>query len=367
MKPFQLLIKPVSFDCNLRCDYCFYLRVSSEYPEYQHPRMNGTVLEKLISQFLKFRFNESIFTWQGGEPTLAGIKFFEKVVALQQKYGTSGQLIGNALQTNGILVNDEWAKLFNKYNFLIGLSLDGPKEFHDKYRKSIGKKSVWENVMKTIVHFKNNKVEFNILCVVSKANVNYAEKVYKFFVDNGFYHLQFIPALEEEESGKTASYSISSAQYGKFLCKLFDEWRKEPNIVSIRTFESILAYNLGYPKGNCVFEKECADYLLVEWNGDVYPCDFFVKKECKLGNILNEDFSTLKKRRNQKFEHLKSKLSKDCVKCNWLQHCFGGCVKERMFFVNKYPEKTYFCESYKIFFEYSNDWFKRQSTEMKKK
>ncbi|MFX1316566.1 MAG: anaerobic sulfatase maturase [Promethearchaeota archaeon] len=361
MKPFQLLIKPVSFDCNLRCKYCFYLRVADEYPEIKHPRMNYDVLEQIIAQFLQFRFNESIFGWQGGEPTLAGIEFFKKVALLQQKYGNSGQIIGNAFQTNGILITDEWGKFFYKYNFLVGLSLDGPKDIHDRYRRNIGNKSVWQQVMSAAECLKENKVEFNILCVVSKANVNRVKQVYKFFIDNEFFYLQFIPALESDKQGKKASFSINAIQYGKFLCQLFDEWKINPNQTSIRTFDGMLAYFQGYPKGICTLEKECADYLLIEWNGDVYPCDFFVRQEYKLGNLIEENLSYLKSRRDILFKKYKVKLSEDCVNCKWLELCYGGCIKDRIFPDNPHPEKSYFCVAYKKFFEYSNKWFLEHS------
>jgi len=360
MKPFQLLIKPVSFDCNLKCKYCFYLRVAEEYPKVNHPRMSEEVLDQLISQFLRFRFKESIFGWQGGEPTLAGLNFFKKVVSLQQKYGESGQVVGNALQTNGILINDDWAKFLFKYRFLIGLSLDGPKAIHDRYRKSIGGKSVWKKVMDAADCLKRNRVEFNILCVISKANVNQAKKVYDFFIDNGFFHLQFIPALEADQVGKKASFSVNASQYGKFLCELFDEWKKEPSKASIRLFNGVMAHYLKYPKGNCAFEEKCAEYLLVEWNGDVYPCDFFVEKRYKLGNLLEEDLLSLKNKRNNQFGRLKSKLSNDCLNCRWLELCYGGCIKDRIFLDNQNPEKSYYCKSYDEFFKYSNEWFKEQ-------
>lgn len=360
MKPFQLLIKPVSFDCNLRCNYCFYLRVADEYPKIEHPRMSDEILDKLISQFLQFRFKESIFGWQGGEPTLAGLKFFKNVVSLQQKYGESGQVVGNALQTNGILINDDWAKFFFKYRFLIGLSLDGPKAIHDRYRKSTGGKSVWKKVMDAANCLSRNNVEFNILCVVSKANVNHAKTIYNFFLDNGFFYLQFIPALETDQEGKRASFSINAQQYGKFLCELFNEWKAEPNKVSIRLFNAMAAHYLNYPKGNCTIDKQCAEYLLVEWNGDIYPCDFFVNKEYKLGSLLEESLSSLKNKRDNQFGRLKSELSDGCLKCRWLELCYGGCIKDRIFPDNQNPEKSYYCKSYIEFFQYSNDWFKEQ-------
>lgn len=357
MHPFQLLIKPVSYKCNLRCSYCFYLRVKDVYPKVQHPKMNEKILETMISQYLGYRFEESIFGWQGGEPTLAGLDFFENVVALQQKYGKSGQIVGNALQTNGILIDDEWCQFLNKYKFLVGLSLDGPKSIHDKYRKTAGGKSVWEKVMKAANLMRKYQVEYNILCVISKANVNRVKEIFQFFIENGFYYLQFIPALEVDVAGKKAPFSINSIQYGKFLCELFDLWKNMPNEVSIRLFDSLLAKKMGYPGGLCALDQNCADYLLIEWNGDVYPCDFFAKDSYKVGNLMKTDLATLLHKRNDTFGKLKTNLATECLECNWLALCYGGCVKDRLFADNPHPKKTYYCEGLKIFFEHSDQWF----------
>lgn len=361
MQPFQLLIKPASFNCNLRCTYCFYLRVEDLYSKNTHLRMSNEVLEKMISEYLKFRFNESVFNWQGGEPTLCGLDFFKRAVELQQQYGISGQVVGNGFQTNGILINDDWAKFLSEYRFLIGLSIDGPKQIHDRYRRSLGSKSVWEKVMNTAKCLRDNGVEFNILCVVSKANVNRVKEVYKFFLDNGFHYLQFIPALEVDETGKKASFCINASQFGKFLCELYDEWMESGQQASIRIFDGIFAHHLGHPKGYCTLEENCSNYIVVEWNGDIYPCDFFVYENYKLGNILNTSFEEIINKRNETFVPLKGKLSGECLSCDWKELCYGGCLKDRFFQDNPHPEKTYLCESYKKIFSQSNDWFKEQA------
>ena len=367
MNPFQLLIKPVSFDCNLRCKYCFYLRVSEVYPGQERPRMNEEVLETMISRYLRHRFRESIFGWQGGEPTLAGLDFFKKVVELQQKHGQPGQVIGNALQTNGILIagNPQWGQFLHDYRFLVGLSLDGPKNIHDRYRRTKGNNSVWEKVMSAARTLKKHEVSFNILCVVSKANVNHAERVYDFFLDQGFQHLQFIPALEADAGGKRASFSVNPSQYGNFLVELFEAWNDAPNRASIRLFDALFSHHVGHPKGLCSHEKNCADYFLVEWNGDVYPCDFFVQEGRKLGNLREDDFSVLKKRRDDAFKPLKRRISSDCKEYAWLELCHGGCVKDRIFPDNPHPGKTYFCEAYKTFFTRVGTWFSDRAEELK--
>ncbi|MHA1150231.1 MAG: anaerobic sulfatase maturase [Promethearchaeota archaeon] len=366
MKPFQLLIKPISFTCNLKCSYCFYLRVEKVYPEKKHHHMSFKTLETLISQYLQFRFRESIFGWQGGEPTLVGLDFFKGVVDLQQKYGLTGQIIGNALQTNGLLIDDEWGQFLNKYKFLVGLSLDGPKYIHDRYRKSIGGKSVWQKVMQAVNHLRENRVEFNILCVISKANVNHVKEIYKFFIENDFRYLQFIPALEADKERKRAPFSVSASQYGKFLCDLFDEWKIAPHGVSIRFFDGLISHHLGYPKGNCALEESCADYLLVEWNGDIYPCDFFVEPKRKLGNIMSDSMINIKQKRDNGFGLIKQNLGKECTDCKWLDLCYGGCIKDRAFPDNPHPNRTYYCEAYKKFHNYSNKWFKKFSETLKK-
>ncbi|TXT60193.1 MAG: Anaerobic sulfatase-maturating enzyme [Promethearchaeota archaeon] len=362
MNPFQLLIKPASYRCNLQCSYCFYLRVcETVYADNEKPFMNDTVLEEMIAQYMNYRFPESIFGWQGGEPTLMGLPFFQKVISLQQKYGSPGQVVGNALQTNGVLINEKWARFLSTFKFLVGLSLDGPKDIHDRYRRTNKRRSMWHEVMNAARLFQAHQVQFNILCVVSKANVNRVKEVYEFFVKNGFFYMQFIPALEADSKGKKASFCINSNQYGKFLCSLFDLWKQNPNLVSIRTFDALLSYYLGVPKGSCTFEKQCANYLLIEYNGDVYPCDFFVQDTHKIGNLLDTELHELFEMRNKSFGTRKSKLSEDCSKCRWLHLCYGGCIKDRIFSDNPHPEKTYFCDAYSQFFEHTSKWFQTQA------
>jgi len=328
--------------------------------------MSDKVLESMISQLMSYRFPESIFGWQGGEPTLFGLSQFKKVVSLQQKYGESGQVVGNALQTNGILINEQWAQFLSKYQFLVGLSLDGPKDIHDKYRRSINGKSVWNKVMNAAHLLQRYNVQFNILCVISKANINRVKDVYKFFINNSFYHMQFIPALEADENGELAPFCVTSSQYGNFLCSLFDIWKKNPNLASIRTFDAILSHYLGYPKGSCTFEKKCAEYLLIEHNGDVYPCDFFVQEKHKVGNLMNTELYKLKEKRDNTFGKIKTQLPDECLNCKWVSLCYGGCIKDRVFPGNPHPARTYFCEGYKQFFGHAANWFQTQAERIKR-
>ncbi|MBD3227838.1 MAG: anaerobic sulfatase maturase [Candidatus Lokiarchaeota archaeon] len=363
---FQLLIKPTSHDCNLDCEYCFYKRVNKIYPE-KHPRMSDEILESIIKKFLAYRFNNSVFCWQGGEPTLMGLDFFKKVTQLQQNYGKGGQNVSNILQTNGILLNDAWGRFLKKFNFFVGLSLDGPEPFHNKYRKTSNEKPTWSKVMKAIKILKKYKIEFNILCVVSKANVNHVGELYDFFKEHELIFLQFIPALECINE-KKAPFSPTNNEYGDFLCQLFDLWKENDyKSVYIRLFNQTLSKFLGETRVSCPFDKNCASYFVIEWNGDVYPCDFFVKPNLKLGNIQEvDDFSVLHKRKNKIFSKRKLNLSKICYNCHWNNICYGGCLKDWDFCENKDKKRSYFCNSYRKFFTHSYNWFFELSHQIQK-
>jgi uncharacterized protein len=367
MNEFQLLIKPTSFDCNLDCDYCFYKRVNSIYDE-KNPRMSTQVLEKLIQIYLGYRFENSVFCWQGGEPTLMGLEFFEKVIELQKKYGKGGQAVGNILQTNGILLNDEWANFLKRYNFFVGISLDGPKSIHNIYRKTKNDRGTWDQVMRVIEVLKNYEIEFNILCVVSKANVNMAKELYNFYKENNLKFLQFIPALECTKNKKMAPFSPKAEEYGNFLCEIFDLWKKKDSeSVYIRMFNQVLSMYLGATETSCPFDKTCYSYFVVEWNGDIYPCDFFVKPKMKLGNLMNEkDFKPFFEKKNEIFSKYKKELSKDCYICHWKNICYGGCLKDRFFCENPDKNKSYYCNSYKKFFTHSYDWFSKRAIQIQK-
>ncbi len=358
IKPFQILVKPVSADCNAACDYCFYLRVAEHYPESH--RMDDRVLREMVSQFLSYQFPEAVFTWQGGEPTLCGLDFFQQVVEYEKQFGFSGQRIGNAFMTNGILIDDDWARFFAEYSFLVGLSLDGPEDIHNQYRKDRGGKGTFDRVMSAAEVLRRHNVAFNILCVVSKANVLRAREVYKFFRENGFDFLQFIPALEADpETGKPAPFTMTPDEYGKFLCELFDAWAEDgfPH-VSIRDFDVILRIHLGEKAEGCLYGRDCGEYLLIEHNGDIYPCDFFVRPDQKLGSLFDGNpLHLYMQKRERVFAKRKHDLMNSCRQCEWLEFCHGGCLKDRDFPENPYPRKTYLCPAHLRFLEHSKKQF----------
>lgn len=361
-KEFQLLIKPVGADCNLACEYCFYRRTSALYPGAGGRPMSDGVLEQMISSYLRLRFTTSVFSWQGGEPSLCGLDFFRKAVELQEKYGVDGQRIGNAFQTNALLIDDEWARFFSQYNFLVGVSLDGPPEIHDRYRRTVGGSGSSEKVLAAIEHLKRRSVSFNILTLVTQANVELARSVYRWLVSRGFRYLQFIPCLERDPAaaGARAEFAIRPGQYGRFLCEVFDEWYANgfPHI-SVRTFDSVLNYYVTGAAGMCTFDSSCDAYIVVERNGDVYPCDFFVTSEWKLGNVMDKDiehFIVCGPKRQ--FARYKSELCRGCDRCEWKPMCWGGCLKDRLFPRYDYTGPTYFCASYRRFFEHTHTRFK---------
>jgi len=368
-KDFQLLIKPVGADCNLGCEYCFYRRTAAFYPEETGHPMPDDVLDRMVSSYLGLRFSTSVFSWQGGEPTLAGLDFFERVVELQKKYGADGQRIGNALQTNAILIDDEWARFLAKHNFLVGVSLDGPAEIHDKYRRTFAGSGTAEKVLAAVEHLKRHAVSFNILVLVTQANVEQGRLVYNWLVSQGFRYLQFIPCLEwDPGTGKREDYAIKPGQYGTFLCDVFDEWYENgyPN-VSVRTFDSLLNYYATRVPTVCTFSSTCDSYILVERTGDVYPCDFFVTPEWKLGNIMSDEIDRFPRcGLKQRFANYKSELCQGCVRCVWQQVCWGGCLKERLYPRHDYTAPNYFCPAYRKFFEYTFGRFRGMLEDLKR-
>ena len=358
IKPFSLLIKPVSADCNLACPYCFYRRVEKIYPG-RH-LMSDEVLEAVIKQFLALRLPQSIFSWQGGEPTLAGLDFYRKVIRLEEKFGRGGQVVGNALQTNAILIDREWAHFLAQYHFLVGVSLDGPQEIHDKFRRSAGGQGSYQRVMAAISHLKRDNVAFNILTLVTSANEHRAREVYRFLREKGFDFLQFIPCVEKDPTtGGPAPFSVTPQGYGEFLCELFDEWVKDGYpCVSIRLFDSLLEYYLSGRMPLCVLGPSCEGYVLIEANGDVYPCDFFVEKKWRLGNILEEDLlGIFNSPRHQGFSRMKAAGLTECEGCEWLSMCYGGCLKDRERCDEALKVKSPLCPAYRKFFQHSQEFF----------
>lgn len=359
----SVLVKPAGPDCNFRCGYCFYIKKAERFEKNRSHRMSVDLLEELVKQVMTEGPEQVSFGWQGGEPTLMGLSFFEQVVAFQQQYGRNQQ-VGNGLQTNGLLIDRSWAKFFQKYSVLVGLSIDGPREMHDQYRLTQGGKGSWQKVVDTAKLLLDSEVSVNALSVVNALTAEHPEEIYNFLKELGFNYLQFIPCLEPNPShaGRVAPFSITPEQYGIFLIKLFDLWKADfvnglPS-VSIRYFDSLIHLFMGMGGAECTMEKSCGDYLVVEHNGDVYSCDFFVDDEHHLGNIASGKLSEMFNSRQQlHFGRQKTLLAPQCTTCKWLAYCHGGCLKDRL---HNPADKSVsgFCQAYKMFFEHAAEDFR---------
>ncbi len=369
MQPFTLLIKPSGSDCNVDCRYCFYKDRAPEVGTGRQ-RMSPEVLEKMIKDYMELGFGVSGFAWQGGEPTLMGLDFYKKAVELQKQYGESRQVVSNALQTNGILLDEKWCKFLSDNKFLVGISIDGPKEFHDYYRLDHSGAGTFDKVMRAIELCKQHKVEFNTLTLLNDRNVGHAEEIFDFLVGCGVRFLQFITCVEiGPDGGKIADFSITAEQYGDFLCRLFDKWYEYgPEKISIRDFDSILSYCAAGKHTICTFDKQCSGYIVVEYNGDAFCCDFFVERKWRLGNILETAIEKLAgSKMKREFGRAKQKLCDKCLVCRELAVCRGGCMKDRIRLEGEgFSNVSYFCASYKRFFEYSMPRFMQLAAKIRK-
>lgn len=348
----SILIKPASAVCNLDCSYCFYLdREADPYKELPARRMSYDTLERLVDTYLFYSYPHSTFAFQGGEPTLAGLPFFEKLVELQQRYGRNGHSVSNALQTNAMLIDDDWCQLFRSYNWLLGVSLDGPEEINDLYRFNKAGHGTWKRVMQSIETLKKNKVEFNILCVLSQANVEKPREIYKFYRSLGIDNIQYIPLAEFSPDGSRQPFTITAEQYGRFLCETFDLWWPERRKVRIRFFDNIAEALAGQKPGACTMHESCDSYVVVEYNGDIYPCDFFVEGGWKLGNVNDDTWTEVARRsRRYAFAQKKSLPHPTCQACEWKSICHGGCPKFRHGPARRFEDLDYFCAAYKMIY-----------------
>jgi len=356
MQPFTLLIKPSGSDCNLDCTYCFYKHRAPEVGQGKQ-RMSGAVLEKLVKDYMQLDFPVAGFAWQGGEPTLMGVDFFKRAVDLQKKYGRAGQQVSNTLQTNGVLLDDDWCRFFHKSKFLLGISIDGPREFHDCYRVDRSGKGTFDRVMRGIEKCKQHQVEFSALVLLSQRNVEHPDELFDFFVENDMTYLQFIPCVETDPAtGNIADFSITPQQYGDFLCNLFDLWYAYgPDKVNIREFDSLVTYYVMGKHTICTYSKQCAGFVVIEHTGDAFCCEFFVERKWHLGNVLDTPLKELAgSSKKRAFARDKEKLAGTCFVCRYLDICRGGCMKDRVRLNPGQPNRpSYFCESYRQFFDHA--------------
>jgi len=363
------MLKPVGSACNLKCEYCYYLEKEHLYPSSKDQMMSDVLLEKFTEEYLNSQTqNEVMFTWHGGEALLRPISFYKKAIELQKKYGR-GRQIENVLQTNGTMLNDAWCEFFKENNFLIGVSIDGPQEFHDEYRRNKGGLPTFVKVMKGIQLLKKHGVEYNAMAVVNDYNADYPVEFYQFFKKLDCRFIQFAPIVERiqhqdnglklttpDEDVPVADFSVSPVQWGKFLCGLFDEWIKEDvGKFYIQMFDSTLANWVGEQPGICTLARHCGHAGVMEFNGDVYSCDHYVFPEYKLGNLNTDTLSSMMYSEKQlKFGTDKhDKLPRQCRECEFLFACNGECPKNR-FAITQDGERglNYLCAGWKMFYSH---------------
>ncbi len=360
-RAFHVMVKPRGPICNLNCGYCYYLAKEKLYPGSDF-RMSDAVLDSFTRQYIEAQqVPEVTFGWQGGEPLLMGIAFFERAIALQEHYKRPGMRIINTLQTNGTLVDEAWGAFFKAHNFLIGLSLDGPQAMHDAYRRDKGGAPTWERVMRARDIFQKYGVEYNILCTVHQANADHPLEVYRFFRDEvGAQFIQFIPIVRRDndtgyqEGTALTAHSVTAQQYGDFLIGVFDEWvRHDVGQVYVQIFDVALAAWMGQRPGLCIFEPTCGLALAMEHNGDLYACDHFVEPRYRLGNIMETPLVELvASEAQQAFGQAKrDTLPQQCRDCEVRFVCNGGCPKNRIAVTaDGEPGLNYLCAGYKAFF-----------------
>ena len=375
---FHILTKPVGQICNLDCKYCFYLEKEKLYPGENQWRMSDEVLEEYIRQYIHSQPTPEInFAWQGGEPTLLGVEFFRKAVALQNKFA-DGKTIFNAIQTNGTLLDDEWCEFLAANKFLVGLSIDGSAELHDKYRVDKRQQPTFATVMRGLDFLKKHAVEFNTLTVVNRANSQQPLEVYRFLKGIGSQFLQFIPLVEraapaemktagydfaapplpgkKENSSIVTPWSVEAEQYGNFLCAIFDEWvRCDVGKTFVQLFDVALGNWMGLGSSLCVFAEKCGAALAIEHNGDLYSCDHYVYPRHKLGNVMNQNLGAMVNSPQQlKFGNDKfDSLPKFCRECEVRFACNGECPKHRFIQTPGGEDGlNYLCAAYKKFFNH---------------
>lgn len=380
----HLMAKPVGAHCNLDCGYCFYLEKEGYYPPRQSRRMSDEVLEAYVQRYIAAEAaGEVEFTWQGGEPTLMGLDFFERAVALQKRHA-GGKTIRNTLQTNGTLLDEDWAAFLAREQFLIGLSLDGPRELHDAARPDKKGHGSFHAVMAGLRLLVRHGVEFNVLVTVSAANVRHGREVYRFLKDEGVRFIQFNPVVEREpgpageavvqlhfakppalslsrsggrEPGsRVTAHSVGAEAYGDFLIEVFDDWvARDIGSVHVMNFEWALAAWCQLPASTCIFSERCGRAAIVEHDGSLYSCDHFMYPEYRLGNLREQDpAALLALPQQQAFGAAKAEtLPRQCRECSYRFACHGECPKNRfMATADGEPGLNYLCAGYLKYFRH---------------
>lgn len=308
-RPLYVMLKPVGAACNLRCHYCYYLEKACLYKDSSKRVLSEEMLDQFTKEYIEAQtMNDVLFTWHGGEPLMRPLSFYRKALELQKKYGR-GRNISNVIQTNGTLLTDEWCRFLHENNWLVGVSIDGPQEFHDEYRRTASGGPSWAKVMRGIQLLNKHHVEWNAMAVVNDFNADYPLDFYHFFKEMGCRFIQITPVVErmvnhadgrhlatltDDATAPVTDFSVTPEQWGRFLCAIFDEWvRNDVGQTYVELFDCILANWVGVTPGICVYAKECGHAGIMEFNGDVYSCDHFVFPEYRLGNIREKTITEM--------------------------------------------------------------------------
>jgi uncharacterized protein len=348
------MAKPVCGICNLDCQYCYYTMKPRElYPDVQKFLMTDEVLARYAEQYLAAMPLRCEFGWQGGEPLLAGKEFFRKAVGYQKEFGGAGQVVTNGLQTNGTLLDDEWCDFFRENQFLVGISLDGPAQVHDVFRRDGAGNPTWQRAWAGVELLAARGVEFNILVTLNSANAPHAGNIYRYFVNRGVRYLQFIQVLERKPgTDEPTEYSCSAEAFGRWMLDVFEQWAaRDVGRVSVRFIDDALHAIIYNRASTCVHSERCAAAYVLEWNGDLYACDHFVYKEWRIGNIMETPLSDLvTSGRVEEFASMKTDLPAACRGCEYLSMCWSGCPKHHRPIGTDPQRYNHFCEGYKMFF-----------------
>jgi uncharacterized protein len=380
------MTKPTGPICNLDCKYCFYLEKENLYPNTRKWAMTDEVLDAYIRSYIEAQDADTVnFAWQGGEPTLLGVDFFERSIGLQRRYA-GGKRITNALQTNATLLDDRWGQFLSENGFLVGVSIDGPRELHDFYRVDKGSAGTWDRVMRGLEVLKRHRVEFNTLTVVNRQNSKHPLEVYRFLKSIGSRFLQFIPIVERKAAVATedglvliqpafdgatevTDWSVEPHAFGEFLVAIFDDWvRRDVGAYYVQHFDVALESWLGLPQSVCVFRRTCGSALAMEHTGDLYSCDHFVYPEFKLGNIVETPMREMAySPRQHDFGNAKADtLPRMCRECEVRFACNGECPKHRF---ERTPDGeaglNYLCAGYKLFFNHIDPYMRFMADELR--
>jgi uncharacterized protein len=373
-REFQIFAKPVGPSCNLSCRYCYYLGNKNQYKGADNFKMDDDILEKYVIQLIEATTDQTItFSWHGGEPLLAGPEFFRKVIKLQSKYKPAGSKIVNGIQTNGTLIDEEWCRFLAMEGFIVGISIDGPGDFHNNYRRTRENSATFQQVIRGYELLQRHGITPEILCVVNAGNVKYPLVIYDYFKRIGAEYITFLPLVVRQSCSPkgVSSISVPSEEFGVFLSAIFDEWvEKDIGRIKVQIFEETARTAFNQDHTLCIFKANCGGVPVVERTGDFYSCDHYVDKEHMLGNIRDHSLAEyLDSEKQKSFGSAKSiALPQYCTGCEFLPMCNGECPKNR-FISSPYGESglNYLCSGYKFFFSHSRPFIEAITTAWKSK